>query len=72
MLGAIGGFIWWQNRRQEAKAAEQGEVLLERAEGIESGNRGAASPKIAELAGSDVDGYRVAALFARLDPGRGR
>jgi hypothetical protein len=64
VLGGIGGFIWWQNR-QEAQAAEQGEVLLEAMQGIESGNRGAASPKIAELAGSDVDGYRVAALFAR-------
>lgn len=64
MLGSIGGFIWWQNR-QEAKAAEQGQVLLDVMQSIESGNRGAASPKIAELAGSEVEGYRVAALFAR-------
>lgn len=64
VLGAIGGFIWWQNREQ-AKAAEQGERLLEALQSIESGNPGAASPKVAALAGSDVDAYRVSALFVR-------
>lgn len=64
VLGAIGGFIWWQGR-QEAKAAEQGEALLEALDSIESGNRNAASPKIGQVAASDVEGYRVAALFAR-------
>ena len=64
VLGAIGGAIWWQNR-QQAQAAAQGEKLLEAMQSIESGNRGAASPKVAELAGSDVDAYRVSALFVR-------
>jgi hypothetical protein len=64
VLGAIGGWIWWQNRQQE-QAAAQGETLLEALDSSEAGNASAAAPKIAELAGSDVEGYRVAALFAR-------
>ena len=68
VLGAIGGALWWNNR-QEAKAAEQGEALIEALDSIENGNRNAASPKIAQLAASDTDGYRVAALF---DLGRSR
>jgi hypothetical protein len=64
VLGAIGGAIWWQGR-QQAEAAEQGETLVDALETIDAGNRSAASPKIGELAASDIDGYRVAALFAR-------
>ena len=64
VLGAIGGYIWWQNRQQE-QAAAHGETLLEALDGLESGNRNAAMPKIDQLAESDVDGYRAAALFAR-------
>lgn len=64
VLGAIAGAIWWQGR-QEAQAAEQGETLIEALDSIERGNRNAASPKLGELAASDVDGYRVAAFFAR-------
>lgn len=64
VLGAIGGYMWWQNREQE-QAAAQGEALLDTLEKIESGNRDAAAPKIEQLAGSDVEGYRVAALFIR-------
>lgn len=63
-IGAVGGWIWWQNR-QQAEAAAQGEALLDALQKMESGNRNAALPKINELAGSDVEGYRAAALFAR-------
>lgn len=64
ILGAIGGFIWWQGR-QRAEAGTQGTALLEALQSMEAGNRNAASTKIAELARSDIEGYRVAALFAR-------
>ncbi|HWT12433.1 MAG TPA: tetratricopeptide repeat protein [Allosphingosinicella sp.] len=64
VLAAIGGYIWWQGR-QQAQAAAQGESLLEALDTIESGNRNAAAPKIEALAGSDVEGYRAAGLFAR-------
>jgi hypothetical protein len=64
LLGAVGGVIWWQNHQQE-KASAQGEMLLEALDGMENGNQTAAAPKIAELAGSEVEGYRAAGLFAR-------
>lgn len=66
LLGAIGGFIWWQNR-QEAQAAAQGEQLLEALDSLESGSRNAATPKIEQLAASDIEGYRVAAQFSRAN-----
>lgn len=65
-LGAIGGAIWWKDR-QQAKAADQGEALLEALDSLEAGNRNAANSKVAPLADSDVEGYRVAALFARAN-----
>jgi hypothetical protein len=64
LLGAVGGYIWWQDR-QEKQAATQGEALLEALDSMESGNRNAAAAKVGPLAESDVEGYRVAALFAR-------
>ena len=64
LLAAIGGWIWWQDR-QDAQAAAQGEALLEALESLQAGSRDAASPKIDELAESNIEGYRVAALFAR-------
>ena len=65
-LGAIGGWLWWQ-ARQQAEAGAQGEALIEALASMEAGNRRAAAPKLAELAGSDVEGYRAAALFARAN-----
>jgi hypothetical protein len=65
-LGAIGGWIWWQHRQAE-EAGKQGETMLEALDALESGNRSGAQPKIAELATSDIPGYRVAALFARAN-----
>jgi hypothetical protein len=64
VLAGIGGFIWWQHRQQE-EAGKQGETLLEALDAMESGNSAVATAKTAELVQSDVDGYRVAALFAR-------
>ena len=64
VLGAIGGFIWWQGRQAE-QAAAQGETLAETLDALEGGNRNAALPKVDRLAASDIEGYRAAALFAR-------
>ncbi len=66
VLGAIGGYIWWQGRKAE-QAAAQGQTLLEALDSIDSGNRTAALPKINSLAASDVEGYRAAGLFARAN-----
>lgn len=66
ILAAIGGFFWWQ--AQKAAAAEaQGESLLTALDSLEGGARAAATPKIDELAQSDIIGYRAAALFARAN-----
>jgi len=65
-LGAIGGWLWWQ-ARQEAATATEAETLLKALESMEAGNRAAAAPKLAELARSEVEGYRAAALFARAN-----
>ena len=64
VLGAIGGYIWWQDRQQK-QAATQGEALLQALDGMEAGNRNLAASKIGPLATSNVEGYRIAALFAR-------
>ena len=65
-LGAIGGWIWWQNRQQQQAAAE-GETLVGALESLEAGNAKAAEPEIARLAESDREGYRLAALFTRAN-----
>ncbi|MGE3396380.1 MAG: tetratricopeptide repeat protein [Sphingomonas sp.] len=66
VLAAIGGFFWWQSARAE-RAQSQGEALLNALDSLESGNRNAATPRIDELAESSIEGYRVAALFARAN-----
>jgi hypothetical protein len=66
VLAAIGGWMWWQ-ARSEAAAGAQGETLVNALDSLEAGNRAAAAPRLAELAASDVAGYRAAALFARAN-----
>jgi hypothetical protein len=65
-LGAVGGFIWWQNHKAAA-VGEQGETLLSALDSMEAGNRAQAAPKIAQLAENGNEGYRVAALFVRAN-----
>ena len=64
VLAAVGGWIWWQNERQE-RAGQQGEALLQALDSLASGNRDAALPKLNEAAESGSEGYRAAALFGR-------
>ena len=66
ILGAVGGWIWYQNHQREQVAA-QGETLAAALDSLEAGNRNAAAPKIAELEQSDVPAYRAAALFAKAN-----
>lgn len=65
-LAAVGGWIWWQGR-QEAAVSAEGESLLNALQSMEAGNRAAAAPRLADLARSDIEGYRAAALFARAN-----
>lgn len=66
LLGALGGWMWWQNR-QEERAVEQAQALLQAVENLQAGNEAAAVPIIDRLAESDIEGYRAAALFARAN-----
>ena len=66
ILAAVGGWIWWQNHQREQVAA-QGDTLGSALDSLEAGNRNAAAPKLAELAQSEVTGYRAAALFAQAN-----
>jgi hypothetical protein len=66
VLGAIGGWIWWQERGKSV-AGTQGETLVAALDSLEGGNRAAAAPQLAELAASEIAGYRAAALFARAN-----
>ena len=66
VLGAVGGWLWWSGR-QAAERERAGENLVAAVTQLESGRQGyaAAKPQIDALAGSNVEGYRAAALFAR-------
>jgi hypothetical protein len=66
ILGALGGWIWWQGHQRELVAG-QGETLTAALDSLEAGNRSAAAPKIAELEASSIPAYRAAALFARAN-----
>lgn len=66
LIGAVGGFLWWQER-QQVQAGTQAEQLVNALDMVESGNRNGAATVLNQLAESDVDGYRAAALFARAN-----
>lgn len=66
LIGAVGGFLWWQERRG-AQADAQADMLVNALDLTESGNRNGAATVINELAESDVEGYRAAALFSRAN-----
>jgi hypothetical protein len=66
LLAAIGGYIWWQHR-QNVAAGIQAETLVGVLDQSEQKNFKAAAPAIDELAASDRQGYRLAALFARAN-----
>ena len=66
VLGAIGGWLWWSSRQAGAREAA-GENLIAAVAQLDSGRQGyaTAKPQIDALAGSNIEGYRAAALFAR-------
>ena len=66
ILAAVGGYLWWSGHQAEARE-NAGESLLSAVTQLNGGTRGAAAarPQIDALAGSSIEGYRAAALFAR-------
>ncbi|MGC6399146.1 tetratricopeptide repeat protein [Sphingomonas sp. FW199] len=65
-LAAFGGWLWWQHY-QSTRAAEQGVVLSAALDSLAKGKADEATKPLAELAGSNVDGYRFAAVFTQAD-----
>ncbi len=66
LLVALAAGIWW-NHRQDVKAGEQAEKLVQAIEQVEANNARGASATIDELAASDRAGYRYSALFLRAN-----
>lgn len=66
LLGAIGGYIWWQNRQIE-QAGLRGERLVAAFEDVQAGRTKAALPKLDQLAAEDAPGVRAAALLTKAD-----
>ena len=64
LLAAIGGVIWWNNQ-QKIEAGKRGDTLVAAFEEISAGQAKAAAPKLDELAKSDTEGYRAAALLTK-------
>ena len=65
-LLALAGWLYWQHQQNEI-AGRQGEQLDAALADLASDNAEAAQPVLAELAGSDIDGYRAAALFSQAN-----
>jgi hypothetical protein len=65
-LAALAGFLYWQHRQTEAAGIE-GEKLQAAYDSLGANNVAAASKSLAELAGSNRDGYRALAQFTQAD-----
>ncbi|GAA0733818.1 tetratricopeptide repeat protein [Sphingomonas japonica] len=65
-LVAFGGWQWWQHAQAQA-AAKQGEQLSAALDSLGKNQPKAAAAPLAELAGSDVEGYRAMAKFTQAD-----
>ena len=65
-LAALAGFLYWQHRQTEAAGVE-GEQLQAAYDSLGANNVPAASKSLAELAGSNRDGYRALAQFTQAD-----
>ena len=63
-LAAIAGVIWWNNQ-QQVKAGNRSEQLVAAFDELAKGDRKAAVPKLDELAKSESEGHRAAALLSK-------
>jgi hypothetical protein len=64
ILLAWGGWLWWQNREQQAAGIE-GEQLSSALDDLQAGSNDAAETKLKKLSTSDRDGYRASAKLAQ-------
>jgi hypothetical protein len=65
-LAIFAGVLVWRNEQHKA-AGKEGEKLQLVYDDLGAGKFDAAAKPLAELASSDVDGYRAAALFTQAD-----
>ncbi|MWC44274.1 tetratricopeptide repeat protein [Sphingomonas carotinifaciens] len=65
-LALFGAYLFWQHRQREAAGAE-GEQLQAAYDALAAADVKGASVKLAPLATSDRDGYRVLAQFTQAD-----
>lgn len=65
-LALFGAYLFWQHRQREAAGAE-GEQLQAAYDALAAADVKGASAKLAPLATSDRDGYRVLAQFTQAD-----
>lgn len=65
-LAAFAGYLYWQHRQREASAAA-GLTLQSAYDDLGANKPEAAAKPLAELAASDIDGYRVMALYSQAD-----
>jgi hypothetical protein len=66
LLAAIGGFLYWQHRQEEA-AGRRAEELIQVFEQIQAGSTKEALPRLDAMAAEGGDGYRAAALLTKAD-----
>lgn len=66
ILASVAGWLWYSGRQVEA-SGKTGQELITAVGQLQPGTNGfnSVQPQINELVGSDVEGYRAAALFAR-------
>jgi hypothetical protein len=65
-LLAFGGWMWWQHR-EEQRAGEQGQAFTKALDDLSANRADAAKAPLAELAASDIEGYRAMARFTQAD-----
>lgn len=65
-LAAFGGWLWWHAHRQSV-AAEQGGQIRQALDAVAGNNMAAAEPPLADIAQSDIGGYRATALFTQAN-----
>lgn len=66
LLAAIGGYIWWQNRKQ-AEAGERGAALIAAFEDVQARRLKEVPKKLDAIAAEGSAGYRAAALLTKAD-----
>lgn len=66
LLAAIGGYIYWQQQKQE-RAARQGEMLTTAFDEIQAGKAKDALAELNQLTQEGTPGYRAAASLTKAD-----